>query len=121
MRLILDKNLWKVVLFIWIFIWVFVFLKNLIYKGYLGDYAELLKRTTLEEKRSYVTGDALYSKLQQFNRNVKEPSTFGYEGIEASSLADRRIRYYLYPHLKSDNPDYLIIFDGKRFYTKKAK
>lgn len=121
MFLIFNKKTWKIILLAWIFIWMFVFFKNLIFKGYLKDYIELLNRPGLEEKRAYVTGDALYGEIKFCKANLPEGATFGYKGIVEGSLADRRIRYYLYPHLKSDRPDYLIIFDGKQFYVRKAR
>ena len=119
--LIFGKNAWKAMLLLWVFLWALFFFRNLFFKGYKREYAELLGRPNLDDKRAYVTGEALYETIRACNAKMPQGATFGYSEIEEGSLADRRIRYYLYPHLKSDNPDYLIIFDGKEFSVRKAR
>jgi len=112
-NLIFKKTVWKYVLALWVSIWMLVFFKNLFFKGYIKDYGELLKRKGLEEKRSFVTGDHLYGLVKFCKVNLPEGATFGYKGIEDDSLSDRQFQLYLYPCLKSDNPDYLIVYGEK--------
>ncbi|NQU95524.1 MAG: hypothetical protein HQ549_04765 [Candidatus Omnitrophica bacterium] len=107
-KLIFNRTTWKYIFYLWIFIWAFVFCKNLFYKGHLKEYIAIIKRPTLEDKRSFVTGDRLYELIRSAEAKIPENATFEYEGIEEASLSDRRIRYYLYPRLKSDNADYII-------------
>lgn len=109
-NLIFGRVVWKCILVFWAAIWIFVLLKNLFLKGYYREYAELLKRPTLEEKHSYVTGEGLYEMVSFARRELPPDATFGYCGIRDNWLDDRRIRYYLYPRLKSDDPNFLIVF-----------
>ncbi|MDD5440247.1 MAG: hypothetical protein PHS37_08690 [Candidatus Omnitrophica bacterium] len=110
--LIFNRKQWQYVLAAWVVMWIFFFCKDLLTKGYLNDYKELLARPTLEGKRSWVTGDRLYELIQLCRTVIPENATFGYDGIKDQSLSDWRTRYYLYPRLRSDDPDYLIVFGG---------
>lgn len=111
-KLLLNKKTSVILLAVWIIIWQGVFLKNLFIKGYIRNYAELIKAGTLEEKHAVVSGKSLYDLFSAFKTSVPTGATFGYDGIAAMSIEDRRAMYYLYPNLKSDDPQYLIVFNG---------
>lgn len=115
-NLFFDKKIWQAILAAWILMWAFVFFKNLFCKGYVKDYAALLKLPDLEAKRSFVTGGRLYELIKFCKENLPQDARFGYAGIDEMSLSDRRVRYYLYPSIKADNPDYIIVYDSSVKY-----
>jgi len=114
-NLIFGKPIWIIILVIWVIIWMGVFFKNLFFKGYLKTYVELVKRHGVEAKRSYVMGDYLYELVTFCKTYMPESATFNYNGIKQESIEDRRFRYYLYPRLFSESPEYRIVCDiGKK-------
>lgn len=111
-NLIFNRTIWKYIFIAWVAIWISVFFKNLLCKGYLKEYLELSARHTLDEKRSFVTGDRLYKFILFCKGSIPNGATFEYAGIKDNSIEDRRVRYYLCPNLKSRKADYLLVYDA---------
>lgn len=105
-----KKNIYILIFFIWV-IFVFNFiLRDLFYKKYLQYYKVLLSRNSCG-KRSYMYGDHLFEYLNFCKVNLPEHAEYEIIGI-GSSIDDKRAVYYLYPHLRSSQADYLLVFDS---------
>lgn len=104
----------RIILAAWIVIWVIFLIRPYLKKDLLNEYASLLKLST-EEKRTYVTGKDLYAFMKFCKDSVKEPATYSMVGVEKDSLEHRRLRYYLYPFMDQDNPEYLFVYKTKGF------
>ncbi|MCM8761526.1 MAG: hypothetical protein NC938_02550 [Candidatus Omnitrophica bacterium] len=101
----------KILLLVWIILWLSFTGRELFIKGNLHDYQMLMTRS-LEEKRSYVTGDSLYELLTLCNERTPADVTYSIIGIEEGSLDKRRAAYYLYPRLESNvRPDIIIVYN----------
>ena len=108
------ENIAKVTFVIWLIIWVNFIARDLFKKKYLNDYRILIARNE-EGKRSYTYGDHLFEFLSFCKAALPAPAGYGLIGIEEGSLDSRRTIYYLYPHLKSEDADYLLIFNKPDF------
>jgi len=94
------------------------FARELFVKRNINEYKVLLART-LEGKRAYVTGDRLYDFLVYCKAKMPEKCTYKITGIEEGDLESRRAVYYLYPSLRSADPDFII--DMKQYTLNKVK
>ena len=104
----------RIILAVWIIIWGIFLIRPYFKKGLLDRYASLLKLSA-EEKRGYVTGEALYSFVKFCKESVKEPSTYQMEGIENNSIEQRRFKYYMYPDIESEDPKYIFVYKKEHF------
>lgn len=95
----------------WAAIWLYFIVRELFIKDNIAGYRALLGRS-LEEKRSYVTGDALYSFINFCKANLPKGATYRIEGMEPGSIEMRRAVYYLYPLLEKSDPDYILEYAG---------
>ena len=106
------NNILKIAFAVWIALWVMFGVRELFIKGAAKEYADLLFRS-LEGKRSYLMGDKLYGLITAANKKMPPNATYRLIGVEKDSIEVRRAAYYLYPHIETDDADFLIIFDGK--------
>ena len=104
----------RIILAAWIIIWVIFLIRPYFKKGLLNEYSSLLKLST-EEKRAHVTGEKLYAFMKFCKDSVKEPATYKMVGIEDYSIEHRRLRYYLYPLIEKENPEYIFVYKTKGF------
>jgi len=109
---------------IWIILWISFNVREIVYKGNLRDYNVLAHRS-LDEKRAYVTGDKLYEFLVFCNNELPEEATYRWIKTDKPDHARRRATYYLYPHLETEEADFLLVFDepfsvrsGYEIYSK---
>lgn len=109
-----KKIVIRIILAAWVIIWVIFLIRPYFKKGLLNEYASLLKLST-EEKRAHVTGEELYAFMKFYKDSIKEPSTYKMVGIEDYSIEHRRLRYYLYPFIEKENPEYLFVYKTKGF------
>jgi len=100
----------RVVFVVWIVLCINFIARELFKKGYIKDYITLLSRDE-DGRRSYVYGDDFYGLLKYFKDNAKPGTTFRISGIKELSVDDRRAVYFLYPFLKSSEPDYILVFN----------
>ncbi len=95
---------------IWIIIWVSLNVREIIFKGNLRDYKVLAHRS-LEGKRAYVTGDKLYEFLVFCKDKLPEGAAYRWTETDKPDHARRRATYYLYPHLESEDAEFVLVFD----------
>jgi len=111
-------NILKVFFITWVALWIGFFARELFVKKNINDYRALLSRT-LEGKHAYVTGDKLYEFLVYCESKMPENSTYKITGLEEGDLESRRAVYYLYPRLRSADPDFVI--DAKGYTLRRVK
>ncbi|MBI4974676.1 MAG: hypothetical protein HZC19_02570, partial [Candidatus Omnitrophica bacterium] len=83
-------------------------------KKYLNGYRILIARNE-EGKRAYTYGEGLFEFLSFCKSSLPSLASYDLVGIEAGSLDSRRSIYYLYPHIKIENADYLLVFNKPDF------
>jgi len=114
------KNTWKIVFAVWVFIWAFFLVRGFA-KGELKEFREyaLLNR---EEKVGHILGDKLHNLLSECKKTIPDNATYKIEG----NLDDHnkyRLRYYLYPRLEDETPDYILDIDTglSRYAVRKIR
>ena len=95
---------------IWIMIWISLLVREVFVKGGLRDY-QVLAHRSLEGKRAYVTGDSLYEFLVFCNDKLPEGAAYRWTKTDKPDHARRRATYYLYPHLESEDADFMLVFN----------
>ncbi|MFA5085158.1 MAG: hypothetical protein WC482_02200 [Candidatus Omnitrophota bacterium] len=100
----------KLILAIWVILWISFLMREVFAKGGLRVYSALLNRS-LDDKRSYVTGDNFYEFLVFCNDKLPEGAVYGWTKIDKADHARRRSTYYLYPHLEEEGADFLLVFN----------
>ena len=113
-----KKSFVRIILTAWIIIWAVFLIRPYFKKGLLDEYSLLLKLST-EEKRAHVIGEELYSFIKLCKGSIKEPSTYKVTGLEKDSIGHRRFRYYMYPSVEKDDPEY--IFDAEKSTIRKTR
>jgi hypothetical protein len=104
----------RIILAVWVIIWAIFLVRPLFKKDLIGDYSNLSKLST-EGKRAYVTGPELYEFIRVCNQSMPKPSSYGVIGIKKDSLEHRRVRYYLYPNVEKEEPEFLLIYGTKNY------
>ncbi|MBU0605676.1 MAG: hypothetical protein KKH77_05255 [Candidatus Omnitrophica bacterium] len=97
----------KILFIVWVVLWIGFLARELFVKNNIRDYKNLLTRT-LEGKRSYVTGDRLYDFLTYCKTTMPENSAYNIIGMDEGALESRKAVYYLYPNVKTADPDFII-------------
>lgn len=105
-----QRTIFKVLFFIWTFIWINFILRDLIGHKHFRDYKTLLARDE-EGKRSYVYGDCLFEFLRFCKNKLPEKAKYDLVGMKEFSIAKVRSVYFLYPHLKTDDADFLLVYE----------
>ena len=108
----------KALFILWIVLWIGFLARELFVKNNIRDYKFLLTRT-LEGKHAYVTGDKLYAFLAYCKTQMPEKSAYNIIGMDDGALESRRAVYYLYPNVKTADPDFMI--DISRYTIKRVK
>ena len=82
-----------------------------------GEFAEVREYAFLnrEQKVEHILGDKLYDLLSECKRTIPDNATYKIEG-DLDEHNKYRLRYYLYPRLLSDEPDYVLDVDTQRSY-----
>ncbi|MBN1354206.1 MAG: hypothetical protein JW994_06030 [Candidatus Omnitrophica bacterium] len=99
---------------IWTVLWLNFLARDLFTKGGLSEYISLVS-TDAEGKRAIVYGKKFYALLKLAKTRMAPLSSYGFRGIDDLSLDARRGIYYLYPYMKTENPDYVIACDVSGF------
>ncbi|MDP3791492.1 MAG: hypothetical protein Q8R38_05580 [Candidatus Omnitrophota bacterium] len=115
-----KKAVVRIILAAWVIIWAVFLIRPYFKKGLLSEYTSLIKLST-EEKRAHVTGAELYAFINFCKDSIKEPSTYEIAGIEKYSIEHRRMRYYLYPNIEKEDPEYVFVYKTKGFFRDKYK
>lgn len=109
-----KKLVVRIILAAWIIIWVIFLIRPYFKKGLLNEYSSLLKLST-EEKRAHVTGEELYAFMKFCKNSIGAAATYQAVGIESYSIEHRRLRYYLYPFIEREDPEYIFVYKTKDF------
>ncbi|MCX5686367.1 MAG: hypothetical protein NTW09_02745 [Candidatus Omnitrophica bacterium] len=112
----MKNNIFKIAFAVWVVLWAWFLVRELFVKDNIDTYRALLQRS-LEGKRSYVTGDKLYEFLMFCKGKMPDHSSYKIVGLEDGSIEKRRAVYYLYPHLESNEPAYIL--DTQKYILKK--
>lgn len=99
----------KIIFSVWIIIWISFTLRPLFKEGYLKQYLSLIGKS-LEERRAYIYGEDLYKFLNYCLKNLPIPSTYRLVGVKSDSIDYVRAIYYLYPHLKTEEHQFILVY-----------
>ena len=110
----------RIILAAWVIIWAVFLIRPLFKKDLIRDYSNLARLST-EGKRAYVTGLRLYEFIRVCNQTMPKPSSYEVIGIEKNSLEHRRVRYYLYPNIEKEVPEFLLVYGTKNYKRKGYK
>lgn len=109
------KNIaFKILFIIWVTLWLVFGVREVFFKTNFNDYKTLMTRSS-DGKRSYVTGDELYSFIEFCRASTPESSSYRIEGIKKGELDLRRAVYYLYPRVEKSEPDYILVYKKPGF------
>lgn len=75
----------------------------------------MLLKLSSEGKRAYITGPKLYELIKISNQFMPKASSYEMIGIKDESLDARRARYYLYPNIEKESPDFLLVYGVRDF------
>jgi hypothetical protein len=103
----MKQTIIKILFIVWIALWFGFFARELFVKNNIRDYKALFGKT-LEGKHAYVTGDALYGFLTYCKTKMPEGSSYKIVGMDDGALESRKAVYYLYPNVRSADPDFII-------------
>ncbi len=109
-----KKKVARIVFGIWLFLWVLFLIRPYVKNDLYREYKVLFSRS-LDGKRAYVTGDSLYEFILFCKEAVPLPSSYRIIGLEKQPHAERRVIYYLYPHIESATPEYIFVYDQETF------
>ena len=99
---------------IWMVLWINFIARDFYKKDCLREY-KVLAGKHYEERRANVYGVHFYELLVLAKGLMPPESYYEFAGIEDLSLASRRGIYYLYPCLKKEDPEYVIVYDKSGF------
>ena len=105
----MKNNIFKILLIVWVIIWIFFTAREIFVKNNLRDYKILLSRS-LEGKRSYIAGDKFYEFLTFCSDKLPPGSSYMWVKTDKEDLDRRRATYYLYPHLETDNAEFILVY-----------
>ena len=98
-------RIWTIVFAVWVFFWAFYLVRGFA----KGEWKQFREYAFLDraEKRAHILGDGLEGLLLRCEKEMPEGSTFRIEGgLDEHNVY--RMRYYLYPRMQSDDPQYVI-------------
>lgn len=104
----------RIILALWIIIWAIFLIRPFFKKNLIRDYSNLSKLSA-EGKRAYVTGPKLYEFIRVCNQYIPKSSSYEIIGITKDSLEHRRARYYLYPNIEKEEPEFLLVYGTKNY------
>ena len=94
---------------VWMAIWVVFTAREIFVKDNLRDYKALAHRS-FEGRKAYVVGDKLYEFLTFCNSRLPEGAAYMWPETNREDLDRRRATYYLYPHLETDNAEFILVY-----------
>ena len=104
----------KIIFAAWIILWAIFAVRELFIKTNMNDYKVLVARS-VEGKRSYVTGDELYSFIEFCKKNTPERASYAIVGFDDGAIEKRRAAYYLYPRVEARDGDFLFVYKSPGF------
>lgn len=116
----MQKTIVRIILAVWVIIWAIFLIRPLFKKDLIKDYSNLSK-LSIEGKRAYVTGPELYRFIKVCNQLMPVAASYKIIGIEKDSIEHRRARYYLYPRVEKEDPEFILVYKTKDFEQKGYK
>lgn len=110
----LKRLLLKVIITTWIINWAFFLELSLTVKGN-GEKFLLLIGKPLKEKREVIYGKQLTRFLDYCKAKLPAGASYRLAGIRDDSLDYVIAIYYLYPLLKSSQPDFTLVYDKAKW------
>lgn len=98
---------------LWIILWSNFIARDLFKKKYFIHYKRLFFSSP-RDKVAYTYGESFFELLEYAKQDISESETYGFQGVPKFSIEMRRAVYYMYPSLQSRNPDYIMVYDGKK-------
>ena len=98
-----------IILSIWLILFVNFTVRDLCKHGKFDEYKKLVC-SNAEEKYAYTYGRPFYEFLKSAKGKVPVYESYEFSGIPDFSLDSRRGVYYLYPRLKKQNADYILVY-----------
>jgi hypothetical protein len=109
-----KKIVVRIVLAAWVILWAIFLIRPIFKKDLIRDYSNLSKLST-EGKRVYVTGSKLHEFIRVCNQSMPRSASYEIVGIEKNSLEHRRVRYYLYPNIEKEEPEFILVYGTKNY------
>ncbi|MFA6321076.1 MAG: hypothetical protein WCY36_04380 [Candidatus Omnitrophota bacterium] len=104
------KKIFFVFLIAWAVIWVNFLVRDLTKGKQFKEYKVLLSRDDAG-KRSWTYGDRLFEFLRFAEKSLPFNVSYNLAGVDEAAVDYRRAIYYLSPRLKTDNAEYVLVFD----------
>ncbi|MFA7676536.1 MAG: hypothetical protein WCY34_00010 [Candidatus Omnitrophota bacterium] len=110
----------KVIIVVWIIIWAWFFLRQFrINENLFSTYKNLLFSGN-EEKRRLVFRENLYDFIKFSKQSIPPGSAYEVVGLEADSVDLVRLVYSMYPCLRSQEPEYILVYEQPGFNNKES-
>lgn len=103
------------VLLVWVFFWTFFLIRGF-YKSEFKKSLALVSRKA-RERRAYLTGGEKFDFFDLCIDNLPENARYAIEGT-LEEIDKRRLVYYLYPRMESDEADFILCYGVHRAYRK---
>jgi hypothetical protein len=110
----------RIILAAWVIVWAIFLIRPFFKKDLIRDYSNLYRLST-EGKKAYVTGPRLYEFISVCNQSMPGSASYEIVGIEKNSLEHRRARYYLYPNVEKEDPEFILVYGTKNYERKGYK
>lgn len=115
----LKNKVWRYIFALWIFFWILFLIRGFV-KGEFRKF-RTLSFLTVEQKKAYILGEDLYNFIKRCETEIPKTATYRIAG-DLDEHNTLRMVYYLYPRIRSDNPDYtLSIQTATSRYTLKKE
>lgn len=108
------KRIPILIFILWVSIWIFFTVRTMIKDNMLEKYFKLIGKS-LQERRAIVYGKDLLYFLDYCLENLPKYSTYKLIGLDYDSVDYVRAIYYLYPHLITSEPSFILVFQKKDY------
>ncbi|MFC1508562.1 hypothetical protein ACFL60_02620 [Candidatus Omnitrophota bacterium] len=114
------SKIFKIIVAVWVTMSVLFTTRSLVKqkdKSTFKDYVTLA-RSDWDGKMAFVFGKDLYEFARFCKLNLPEGSGYEIAGIPEDSIDMPRLIYYLYPHMETDDPDFILVYKKPDFFKK---
>jgi hypothetical protein len=108
------KNIARIALGVWVILWLVFEIRPLIKERRLAQYRALIGRP-LEARRAIVYGERLCGFLNFAKAKLPQGAAYKFIGPASGSIDFVRADYYLYPLLRSEEPDFILVYNLSGF------
>lgn len=114
----MSKNFtFKFFLVLWVVLWIWFNIRPFLKKDLSCKYKKLIAATSYEEKKKIITGSQLYEFILFVEKELPQQATYQMVGLEGS-IHSARVVYFLYPRIVKKNPEYLIYYNERSFFSE---